>query len=63
MSIFTADSPEDPNTLSGRRMQNNGINLFRRYPHGASCPMLLEVALILKPEVNIVSKRQTPQFF
>jgi hypothetical protein len=44
-------------------MQNNGINLFRRYPHGASCPMLLEVALILKPEVNIVSKRQTPQFF
>jgi hypothetical protein len=44
-------------------MQNDGVNLFRRYPHGASRPMLLEMALIFKPEVNIVFKRQTPQFF
>jgi len=51
-STGIADCPEDGNTLARRRMKQDGVAILGRYPHGAAGSMLLEMALILEPEVN-----------
>lgn len=54
-SISDTNCPENPYVLSGRRMQDNGVLYVRSNPHGAARTVLLEMALILKPQVKVFS--------
>ena len=49
--------------LSGGRVPEHGIPVLGRDPHAAAAAVALEVALVLAPQVNVVSARQHAEFF
>jgi len=62
-SVGRADGPEHRHRLMGRRMIEDGIGIFRGNPHDAPGPMLLKMAFIGEPQVNILSSGQSSEFF
>ncbi len=62
-TIFHANSSEETHVLPGWRVQDNRIPFFRRNPRGATGPMLLEMAFVLKPDVALRACGQSLEFF
>src|SRR5579859_550427 len=58
-----ADGAEASHGLASRRMLQDGIFDFRRYPHAAARAMLLEVAFIQAPQFDVVAASQAMEFF
>jgi len=53
--IVYTNSTKDTDAFACRCMQDNRINSFWRYPHDVSRSVLLEVAFIFRPDINIIS--------
>ena len=58
-----ADRPEAGHRLARRRMQYYWVFVFWRHPHSTARTMLLEMAFVGAPQVNLWIDRQTAQFF
>lgn len=54
LTIADSHRPKDPDIPACRSMKHNGIDVLRRNPHRTSRPILLEVAFVFKPKVNVV---------
>jgi hypothetical protein len=57
------DCAEAGNRLARRCMQENRVLDLRRHPHATSRTVLLEVALIQAPQINVDPSGQTAEFF
>jgi hypothetical protein len=44
-------------------VKENRVRFLRRHPQGASGTVLLKVAFILEPQVNVALSSQTAEFF
>jgi hypothetical protein len=44
-------------------MEDHWVFVLRRDPHYAPRPMLLEVALVFKPQVHVIASCDSPEFF
>ena len=62
-SIGGADSPEHRHRLVGWRVIQDRISGFWGNPHNAAGPMLLKMAFIGKPQINVLSLGQSSSFF
>jgi hypothetical protein len=62
-SIGHANGSEYGNTLASRCMENDGIGLLWRYPHGTPRTVLLEMAFVLKPKIPVIPSCQGAEFF
>ncbi len=60
---MAGDRPKDRHGLARGRMQNDRIALFRWHPHQTSGAMLLEMAFVFKPKVNLWILGQAMEFF
>lgn len=58
-----ADRSEHRHRLVGGCMVQDRISRFRGNPHDAARPMLLKMAFIAKPQINVVSSGQSSEFF
>lgn len=58
-----ADRAEAGHGLASRRMLQDGVLDFGRYPHAAPGSVLLEVTFIQTPQFDVRAARQTAQFF
>jgi hypothetical protein len=47
------DGPKAGNGFAGRRMQEDGILVLRRYPHATARTVLLEVTFVQAPQINV----------
>ena len=63
LPLAEVDSSKQGHRLSGGRMEEHGVRLFRRHPHDGACPMLLEVAFIQTPQIHLRVTRQAVEFF
>src|SRR5580658_28676 len=63
LAIFETYSPEKTDAFSRWGMEANRIFHFGRNPHAATRAVLLEVNFIHRPQINVVSSRQCPEFF
>jgi len=62
-AISWTDSSENGHGFSGRGMKNHGINRLRRNPHPATGTVLLEMAFVGKPDIQVISSGPTLEFF
>ena len=62
-AVRRTDGTEHRHLLARRRMQQHRIGVFGRNPHGAARSVLLKMALVFEPQVNVLSSGQPPQFF
>ena len=58
-----ADGAEAGDGLARRRVEDDGVPVLRRHPEAAARPVALEVALVLAPQLDILTKRQFHEFF
>ena len=63
LSGTQTDGTETGHGFSGRCMPQDGILDFRRNPHAAARAMLLEVAFIQTPQLNVAAASQSAEFF
>lgn len=54
-SIGNTHCPQYADLLSGGGMQHYGIFQLRGNPHGTPRAVLLKVAFVLKPQINVIS--------
>lgn len=54
-SISNTHRPQYTDLFSGGRMQHYGIFHLRGNPHSTPRPVLLKVAFVLKPQINVIS--------
>ncbi len=62
-TIVHANSSEETHVLPGWGVQQDWIPFFRGNPCDATGPVLLEMALVLKPQVAITACGQGSEFF
>jgi hypothetical protein len=58
-----ADGAKAGDGLAGRRMLQDRILDFRRYPHAAARTVLLEVTFIQTPQFDVGAASQATEFF
>ena len=58
LSLAEVHSPKQGYRLSGRRMEEDRVRLFRRHPHEGARPMLLKVAFVQTPQIHLRVTRQ-----
>ena len=58
-----ADGAEAGDGLAGRRMLQDRVLDFGRYPHAAARAMLLEVTFIQTPQFDVGTTSQATEFF
>src|SRR6266851_2460757 len=58
-----ADGAEASHRLAGRRMLQDGVLDFRRYPHATARTVLLEVTFIKAPQFDVGTAGQATEFF
>ena len=58
-----ADGAKAGDGLAGRRMPQDGVLDFGRYPHAAARTVLLEVTFIQTPQFDVGTASQTTEFF
>src|SRR5579859_4725134 len=63
LSGVQTDGPKAGNRLSGRRMPQDRVLDFGRYPHAAPGTVLLEVTFIQTPQFDVGTSSQTAEFF
>jgi hypothetical protein len=51
-SIPQSDGPEVPDTLAGRMVQQNRIDILRGHPHPTTRPILLKMNFIGRPQID-----------
>ena len=61
--VMTGNSTEDGHGLACRCMEYDGVGLLRWYPHQATGAMLLKMAFIFKPEINVWIESHAVEFF
>lgn len=62
-SVGRTDGTEDSSVFARRRVQQHGIDLLGRNPHGAAGSVLLEVTFVFEPQVNHLVGGEMAQFF
>ena len=62
-AVGRTDGPENGHRLPGRGMKKHGIGIFWRNPHHAPRSVLLKVAFIGEPQINVLSSGQFSEFF
>lgn len=62
-SISWTDSSENSHGFSGWGMKEHGINRLRRNPHPATGTVLLEMAFVGKPDIQVISSGPALEFF
>lgn len=62
-SVGWTDCAENSHRLPGWGVIKHGIGIFRGNPHGAPRAMLLKMAFIPEPQVNVLSSGQFSEFF
>ena len=63
LTALQADGTEAGDGLAGRRVLQDWILDFRRYPHAATRPVLLEVTFIQTPQFDVGTASQATEFF
>src|SRR5229473_813422 len=63
LSGVQTDGPKAGHRLSGRRMPQDRVLDFGRYPHATAGAVLLEVTFIQTPQFDVGTMSQTPEFF
>lgn len=58
-----ADRPKNANAFPGGSMKQDGIHVLGRDPHPAPGPVLLEMAFVQKPQVNLFAACEQAKFF
>jgi hypothetical protein len=61
--VMKADRAEHSDAFASRCMQNKRVHILRRHPHNTTGSVLLKMAFILKPQINVVSPCETQEFF
>ena len=62
-SVCRTNCAKHSNVFPCRCMQNHRIYILWRYPHGTARTVLLEMAFIFEPQLNVVSSGQAAEFF
>jgi hypothetical protein len=62
-SVGRTNGAENRHRLPGRSVKKHGISVFRGNPHDAPGSMLLKMAFIPEPQVNVLSSSQLSEFF
>jgi hypothetical protein len=63
LSGVQTDGPNAGHRFSGRRMPQDRVLDFGRYPHAAAGAVLLEVTFIQTPQFDVGTMSQTREFF
>jgi len=63
ISVRGAHRSKDRQALARWRLQDHGVHFFGRHPHRATRTVLLEMALVLKPQIEVFSSGPFDQFF
>lgn len=61
--VMDADRSKHSDAFARRRMQNKWVHILRRHPHNTTGSVLLKMAFILKPQINVISPCETQEFF
>ena len=61
--VMDAYRSKHSDAFARRRVQNERVHILGWYPHNATGSVLLEMAFILKPQINVVSPCETQEFF
>ena len=61
--VIDADRSKHSDAFARRRVQNERVHILRRHPHDTTGAVLLKMAFILKPQINVVSSCETQEFF
>ena len=62
-SIVETDGSKEADFFTGGSVQDRRISFFRRDPHGATGTVLLKMAFIQTPEVDVFVRDEVREFF
>ena len=62
-SIVETDGSKEADFFTGGSVQDRRVSFFRRDPHSATGTVLLKVAFIQTPEVDVFIGGETSEFF